>query len=95
MGLQKAFLTKWFAGKSMWAMGICIAVSYYAQNNAGDWTTKGGWKAKTSKPPTMADNPHYPKKDPRFEKNTPEMYYDQGFSKRVVGLKTSTPVTHD
>ena len=94
MGLQKAFMTKWFIGKGMWLLAFSVSAAYYAQNNAGDWTTKGGWKAKSSKPSTMADNPHYPKKDPKWERNTPEKYFDQGFSKRVDGIKSSTPTTH-
>merc|ERR1719209_1355743 len=71
MGLQPAFITKWFVGKSL-------------------------WKTKTSKPMTMPDNPNYPKKDPKFERNEPHKYYDQGFSKAAhLNLKTSTPTTWD
>merc|ERR1712013_117520 len=66
MGLQPAFITKWFVGKSLWAYGLVCAATYYAYYNSSDWTTKGGWKTKTSKPMTMPDNPHYPKKDPNL-----------------------------
>merc|ERR1712168_345756 len=96
MGLQPAFITKWFVGKSLWAYGFICYFTYYAYYNSGDWTTKGGWKAKTSKPMTMPDNPHYPNKDPKYERNEPHKYADYGFSKAAhLNLKTSTPTTWD
>ena len=75
-------------------MGIVWYFAYYAKYNSGDWTTKGGWKVHTSKPATMPGNPNYPKKDPKWERNDPEKYNDQGFSKLAVPLKTSTPLNY-
>jgi len=93
LGLQKAFMTKWFVGKSFWLMGTVWAIAYYASYNSADWTTKGGWKSHVSKTPTYPDNPHYPKKDPKYERNVPSAYYDYGFTKCNLELKTSTPLT--
>ena len=94
MGLQKAFITKWFVGKGLWLMGAAWAVNYYGNYNAADWTTKGGWKMHTSKPMTMPENPNYPHKDPKWERNVPDTYNDKGFSLAIQGLKTSTPTTY-
>ena len=95
MGLQKAFMTKWLVGKAMWGMGFIWYANYYIKHNGGDWSTKGGWKVHTSKPPTMPDNPSYPNKDPKWERNIPSKYNDQGFSKVAVPLKTSTPILYN
>merc|ERR1719237_1104768 len=62
-----AALAKFATGKSLWAIGTLWAVTYYAYYNSGDWSKHGGWRVHESKPPTMPDNPSYPKKDPRWE----------------------------
>eukprot|EP00092_Neocalanus_flemingeri_P015873 GFUD01017185.1.p1 GENE.GFUD01017185.1~~GFUD01017185.1.p1 ORF type:complete len:214 (+),score=43.36 GFUD01017185.1:56-643(+) len=95
MGLQKAFMTKWFIGKTMWLGAFVLTANYYSKYNSSDWSSKGGWKVHTSKPVTMPGNPHYPKKDPQWERVTPSKYNDQGFSKMTLPLKTSTPLTYN
>merc|ERR1719458_1609922 len=73
-----AALAKFATGKSLWAIGTLWAVTYYAYYNSGDWSKHGGWRVHESKPPTMPDNPNYPKKDPRWEKGFDD-HNDLGF----------------
>ena len=79
-------------GKACWGILGVWAITYYTYYNSGDWTRKGGWKAHYSKPATMPENPHYPKKDPKWERGEAWMYNDQGFSKNTERLSTSTPL---
>jgi hypothetical protein len=89
MGLRMAALAKFATGKSLWAIGTLWAVTYYAYYNSGDWSKHGGWRVHESKPPTMPDNPSYPKKDPRWEKAFDD-HNDLGFKVGGAALMPST-----
>ena len=77
LGLRWAFISKWFMGKSLWAVTGIWAMTYYGLYCAGDWQRQTGWKYHVSKPPSMPGDPEFPKKNPKYERGEAWMYNDQ------------------
>eukprot|EP00088_Acartia_fossae_P040895 TRINITY_DN42641_c0_g1_i1.p1 TRINITY_DN42641_c0_g1~~TRINITY_DN42641_c0_g1_i1.p1 ORF type:complete len:195 (+),score=38.34 TRINITY_DN42641_c0_g1_i1:35-619(+) len=94
MGLRWAFTAKYMVSKAMWATVGIWAVTYYGLFCSADWTTQGGWRYHISKPATYPHEESWPKKNPKFERTQASDYFDNGFKKNTVELKTSTPLQY-
>ena len=85
LGLRWAFISKWFMGKSLWAVTGIWAMTYYGLYCAGDWQRQTGWKYHVSKPPSMPGDPEFPKKNPKYERGEAWMYNDQVRIREATG----------
>merc|ERR1712106_734400 len=97
MGLQPAFVTRYSLGLFAKSSVAVWGIAYYCMFVGDDWKTIGGWKSKTSKPPTLPSDSNYPRRNPDYERSKPDHYFAQGgFYKDSVAaqLQPSTPVKH-
>eukprot|EP00088_Acartia_fossae_P060004 TRINITY_DN7177_c0_g1_i11.p1 TRINITY_DN7177_c0_g1~~TRINITY_DN7177_c0_g1_i11.p1 ORF type:complete len:190 (-),score=51.63 TRINITY_DN7177_c0_g1_i11:232-801(-) len=97
LGYEWGFVSRFFLSKSFLGLGFIWFCVYQHTFNGGDWTKLTGFRQMTSKPATMPNNPHYPNRDPRWERSQGSDYYDQGFKSHPASahLKPSTPTSWD
>nr|ALS04051.1 lethal 35Di [Acartia pacifica] len=93
LGMEYAFLTRLSLTKSLMVLVGAWYSAYYFMYSSGEWSREGGLRTFMSKPITLPTNPSYPKKDPKWERETAD-YSSMGFNKDKVAaqLEPSAPL---